>query len=69
MTVISSAISLFPSFSIYLTCHSEEEFESLYEKLGKGGQELMPLNDYGFSKKFGWVNDCFGVLWQLNLPF
>ncbi|MBE4906497.1 VOC family protein [Bacillus luteolus] len=58
-----------PSFSIFITCNSEEELENLYEKLGEGGQELMPLNDYGFSKKFGWLNDRFGVSWQLNLPF
>jgi predicted 3-demethylubiquinone-9 3-methyltransferase (glyoxalase superfamily) len=28
---------------------------------------LMPPNNYGFSKKFGWLNDRFGVSWQLNL--
>jgi predicted 3-demethylubiquinone-9 3-methyltransferase (glyoxalase superfamily) len=28
---------------------------------------LMPPANYGFSRKFGWVNDRFGVSWQLNL--
>jgi predicted 3-demethylubiquinone-9 3-methyltransferase (glyoxalase superfamily) len=27
----------------------------------------MPLNNYGFNRQFGWVNDRFGVSWQLNL--
>ncbi|WP_059173103.1 VOC family protein [Bacillus sp. FJAT-27445] len=57
-----------PSFSIFVTCDTEEELDNLYGKLREGGQELMPLNNYGFSKKFGWLNDRFGVSWQLNLP-
>ncbi|MDS9470965.1 VOC family protein [Sporosarcina pasteurii] len=57
-----------PSFSIYITCETEEEIDELYNKLADGGQALMPLGDYGFSKKFGWINDKFGVSWQLNLP-
>lgn len=65
---IKHQFSFTPSFSIFVTCDTEEELDNLYEKLGEGGQALMPLNDYGFSKKFGWLNDRFGVSWQLNLP-
>ena|SRR5690554_4960160 len=57
-----------PSFSIFVTCNTEEELDNLYQKLNEGGEALMPLGDYGFSKKFGWLNDRFGVSWQLNLP-
>jgi predicted 3-demethylubiquinone-9 3-methyltransferase (glyoxalase superfamily) len=65
---IKHQFSFTPSFSIFVTCNSEEELDNLYEKLNEGGQALMPLNNYGFSKKFGWVNDRFGISWQLNLP-
>jgi predicted 3-demethylubiquinone-9 3-methyltransferase (glyoxalase superfamily) len=57
-----------PSFSIYVTCDTEEEIDNLYQKLLDGGMVLMPIGDYGFSKKFGWLNDRFGVSWQLDLP-
>ena len=57
-----------PSFSIYITCDSEAELDTLYEKLVAKGEALMPLDDYGFSKKFAWVNDQYCVSWQLNLP-
>ncbi len=57
-----------PSFSIFVTCNTEEEINNLYQNLSEGGQALMELGDYGFSKKFGWLNDCYGVSWQLNLP-
>ena len=29
---------------------------------------MMPLDNYGFSRGFGWLSDRFGVSWQLNLP-
>lgn len=57
-----------PAFSIFVTCESESELETLYEALSAGGQALMPLDNYGFSRKFGWVNDRYGVSWQVNLP-
>lgn len=57
-----------PSFSIFVTCDNEDEINNLYQKLIEGGQALMPIGNYGFSQRFGWINDRFGVSWQLNLP-
>ena len=57
-----------PSMSLFVQCETDEEIERLYAALAEKGQELMPLGSYGFSAKFGWVNDRFGVSWQLNLP-
>ena len=56
-----------PAMSIFVKCETEEEIDELYEKLAKGGSVLMELNKYPFSKKFGWVQDRYGVSWQLNL--
>ena len=56
-----------PAISIYVSCENEEEISSFYEKLSEGGSVMMPLDNYGFSKKFGWVGDKYGVSWQLNL--
>lgn len=64
---VKHEFSFTPSFSIYVTCNTEDEIWNLYQRLNEGGQALMPLGDYGFSKKFGWVNDRFGVSWQINL--
>ncbi|REL33527.1 VOC family protein [Rhodohalobacter sp. SW132] len=55
-----------PAISLFVECDSEEEIDKLYEKLSDGGEVAMPLNNYGFSTKFGWVQDRFGVSWQLN---
>lgn len=65
---VKHQFSFTPSFSIFVTCDTEEELDNLYQKLGESGQLLMPLDNYGFSQKFGWLNDRFGVSWQLNLP-
>ncbi len=64
---IKHGFTFTPAFSIFLECSSEEEIDSLYEKLLDGGSALMPLGNYGFSQKFGWVNDRFGVSWQMTL--
>ncbi|MFD7629662.1 VOC family protein [Streptomyces sp. NPDC059851] len=57
-----------PAVSLFVRCDSEAELDRLYAALAEQGAELMPVGDYGFSARFGWVNDRFGVSWQLNLP-
>ena len=57
-----------PAVSLFVDCADEAELDRLYAALSERGTELMPLGNYGFSPKFGWVNDRFGVSWQLNLP-
>ncbi|WP_432355488.1 VOC family protein [Sporosarcina sp. A2] len=65
---VSHQFNFTPSFSIYIDCDTEQEIRYLYENLAKDGQLLMPLDDYGFSQQFGWVQDRFGVSWQMDLP-
>ena len=55
-----------PATSLFVECSSEEEIGKLAQRLAEGGSTLMPLGSYGFSRQFAWVNDRFGVSWQLN---
>ncbi|PGV31978.1 hypothetical protein COD75_24565 [Bacillus anthracis] len=56
-----------PAMSLYVTCDTEEEIETAFNKLAQDGAVLMPLGAYPFSKRFGWLNDKYGVSWQLTL--
>jgi predicted 3-demethylubiquinone-9 3-methyltransferase (glyoxalase superfamily) len=56
-----------PSMSLFVECESEAELEAAFGRLSDGGSVLMPVDNYGFSTKFGWLTDRFGVSWQLNL--
>ncbi|MEO0570292.1 MAG: VOC family protein [Bacteroidota bacterium] len=56
-----------PGVSNFVDCSDDTELEFLFGKLAENGKVLMPLNNYGFSQKFGFVTDQFGVSWQLNL--
>ena len=64
---VGHQFSFTPAISVFVNCESEEEIDTLFQKLAEGGSALMPLDNYGFSKKFGWLNDRYGVSWQLNL--
>lgn len=59
--------ALNPSVSFMVSCHTKEEVDRLYGHLSAGGAELMPLGEYPFSKWFAWIQDKYGVNWQLML--
>jgi predicted 3-demethylubiquinone-9 3-methyltransferase (glyoxalase superfamily) len=55
-----------PATSFFVQCEAEEELNHLTFALAEGGNVLMPVGNYGFSRLFAWVKDRFGVSWQLN---
>ncbi len=59
------AFKLNPSISFFINCKTKEEIEQLWKKLSDGGKILMALDKYPFSEKYGWLEDKFGVSWQL----
>ena len=62
-----------PAVSLFIQSNSENEIQTLFEKLSSdGGQIMVPLDnydsgDYGFGEKFGWCADKYGISWQLIL--
>lgn len=56
-----------PSISFYVVCETASELEQACTKLSEGGKVLMPLDAYPWSERYGWVQDKFGVSWQLAL--
>ncbi len=64
---LKHAFTFTPSLSLFVDCETEAELERVFAQFSAGGTVLMPLGNYGFSTKFGWVNDRYGVSWQLNL--
>ena len=64
---VHHAFTFTPSVSFMVDCADQAEIDRLAAALGEGGGVLMPLGNYGFSRKFAWVNDRFGVSWQVIL--
>jgi predicted 3-demethylubiquinone-9 3-methyltransferase (glyoxalase superfamily) len=53
------------AISLFVTSNNFDEIDLLWQKLSEDGTVLMELNEYPWSKKYGWVNDKFGLSWQL----
>ncbi len=46
---------------------ARKKIDEVWEKLSDGGKALMPLDKYPFSERYGWIQDRYGVSWQLIL--
>ncbi|WP_099866340.1 VOC family protein [Pararhizobium haloflavum] len=56
-----------PATSLFVHFDQEAELDRAFSMLGEGGLVLMPLDTYPFARKYAWLNDRFGVSWQLSL--
>lgn len=55
-----------PSISFFVIFNNEKEITETWNKLSAGGKILMPFNTYPWAKKYGWLEDKFGMSWQLS---
>lgn len=61
------SISFFVNFDPSRDTDARAHLDTTWEKLSEGGKVLMDINEYSFSKRYGWVQDRFGISWQLML--
>lgn len=54
-----------PSVSFLVNCKTSEEVDALWARLSEGGTPLMELGEYPFSERYGWIQDKYGLSWQL----
>lgn len=54
-----------PSISFFVISESDEEINDLWKQLSEGGFAMMPLDKYDWSEKYGFLQDRFGLAWQI----
>ena len=56
-----------PSVSLFMVCRDEAEIDRLWNRLIEGGETLLPLDSYDWSPRYGWLQDRYGLNWQLMI--
>ena len=59
------SISIMVNFDPSQDKDARQRIDEIWEKLSEGGKALMPLQEYPFSERFGWIEDKYGFSWQL----
>jgi len=58
-----------PSISLFVLCESINETNRVWDKLIIGGKALMPIEKYPWSERYGWLQDRFGLTWQISVVY
>ena len=56
-----------PSVSLFVTFDTQKEIDEVWNKLAEGGKVMMPYQSYPWAKMYGWLEDKYGLSWQLSL--
>lgn len=56
-----------PAVSLFVVFDNEEEIDKVWNTLIEGGKALMPYDTYPWAKKYGWLQDKYGLSWQLSM--
>jgi len=67
MFKLNPSISFMVNFDPSRDDKAAENLDALWNQLSEGGKVLMPLQKYPFSERYGWIQDRFGLSWQLIL--
>lgn len=57
-----------PAISLFVVFENESDIQVVWDKLLDGGKALMLFDTYPWAQKYGWVQDRYGLTWQLSLP-
>lgn len=64
---LNPSISFMVNFDPSHDAEARTHLDQIWDKLSDGGKVLMPLDEYPFSKRYGWIQDKYSVSWQLIL--
>jgi predicted 3-demethylubiquinone-9 3-methyltransferase (glyoxalase superfamily) len=64
---INPSISFMVNFDPSREKDASEKIDEVWNELSEGGVALMPLGKYPFSERYGWIQDKYGLSWQLIL--
>ncbi len=62
---LNPSISFMVNFDPSKDENAKTRIDEIWSKLSEGGKVLMPLDKYPFSERYGWIQDKFGLTWQL----